>query len=133
MTPRSSLRFVLWACSWALVLVTSRAALAAAPFCDERGASGIAPPPVLEARDVRIDIAFPLGCEEPVFARAALGNRQGTGSNPVVSDSSLDEAWIRPTPARLPKLSSAPTWTKITAPLPTSPGYVPGVFRPPRA
>jgi hypothetical protein len=133
MTPRSSLRFVLWACSWALVLVTSRTALAAAPFCDERGASAIAPPPVLEARDVRIDAGFPFGCDEAVFARATLGNRQGTGSNPVIGDGSLDEAWIRPTPVRLPKFSSAPTWTKIATPLPTSPGHGPGVFRPPRA
>jgi hypothetical protein len=133
MTPRSSLRFVLWACSWALVLVTSRTALAAAPFCDERGASAIAPPPVLEARDVRIDVALPLGCELPVFARASLGTRHANGSNPVIGDGSLDEAWIRPTPARLPKLAPKPAWAKITSLFPTSSGYGRGVFRPPRA
>jgi hypothetical protein len=133
MTPRSTLRFALWAFAWALVLVTSRSAFAAAPFCDERGATGIAPPPVLEARDVQIEAAVPLGCELPVFARAVMGRHQGNGSNPVIGDGSLNDAWIRPAPARLPKIGSAPASAKITAALPASPGYGRGVFRPPRA
>lgn len=55
---RQALSYVL-ASSLALVLwtVARPAAAAPAPFCDDRGASAIAPPPALEAPDVAVQRA----------------------------------------------------------------------------
>jgi hypothetical protein len=134
MTFRSAtIRWMTWACSWALVLLVSRTAGAAAPFCDERGASAIAPLPVLQARDVKIDAAFPLGCEAPLPVRAALGPRAGGHPQPLAADTGFDDTWVRPTLPRLPKLVPDHALDGATASLPASPGYGRNVFRPPRA
>jgi hypothetical protein len=135
MTFRSaSLRWMTWACSWALVLLVSRTAGAAAPICDERGASAIAPQPVLQARDIKIDAAFPLGCEAPLPPiRAAFGPRSGGHPQPIAADSGFDDTWVRPAAPRLPKLAPDHALDRSTTSLPVSPGYGRDVFRPPRA
>jgi hypothetical protein len=125
---------MIWACAWAIVLLASRSASAEAPMCDERGASIIAPPPVLQARDVKIDTAFPSGCEDPLSSpRAAFGPRNGAHPQPVAADSGFNDAWVRPTLPRLPKLTPRHAIDGSIALLTASPGYGRDVFRPPRA
>jgi hypothetical protein len=135
MTFRSAtIRWMTWACACALVLLVSRNAGAAAPICDERGASAIAPPPVRQARDVRIDAGFPLGCEVPLpTRRAAFGPRGGGQPQPVVTDGGFDDTWVRPSVPRLPKRVAEQAPDASTTTLPASAGFGRDVFRPPRA
>jgi hypothetical protein len=133
MTPRSAIfRWMTWACAWALILLVSRTATAAAPMCDERGASAIAPPPVMQARDVKIEAAFPFGCEGPLPVRAALGQRSSSHPQPIGSDGGFDDTWVRPSLPRLPKLAPRHAIDGSTALLAAAPGYGRDVFRPPR-
>jgi hypothetical protein len=134
MTFRSAtIRWMTWAMAWTMVLLVSRTAGAAAPFCDERGASAIAPVPVLQARDVKIDAAFPFGCEVPLLARAAFGPRSGGRPQPIAADGGFDDTWVRPNMPWLPKLAPEHALDGSTAAFPASPGYGRDVFRPPRA
>jgi hypothetical protein len=134
MTFRSAtIRWLTWACSWAMVLVVSRTASAAAPMCDERGASAIAPSPVLEARDERIDTGFPNGCDDPRPVTAALRSQNGGHPVPIATDSGFFDAWVRPVVPRLAKLAASDLLDGRSSPFPASPGYGRGVFRPPRA
>jgi hypothetical protein len=134
MTFRSAtIRWMTWACAWTLVLLVSRSAGAAAPICDERGASAIAPPPVRQLRDVKIDAGFPLGCEAPLPARAAFGPRGGGQPQPVVTDGGFDDTWVRPSAPRIPRRPAAKAPGASTMMLPASAGFARDVFRPPRA
>jgi hypothetical protein len=135
MMPRSAiLRWTTWACALALALLVSRTASAAAPMCDERGASIIAPPPILQARDVKIEAAFPVGCDSPLPARAAFGPRTKGHPQPVASDNkNFDDAWVRPTVPGLPEFTPRHAIDGSIALLSASPGYGRDVFRPPRA
>jgi hypothetical protein len=130
MALRTTLRWVLWGCCLAVVLLGARSASAAAPMCDEKGASAIAPPPVLPIRDVKIDAGAPLGCEAPPFVHSPVGPRAQGHS--VVSDASFDDAWIRPGPGLTPKPSFVRACGPLAISLPPSAGYRRGVFRPPR-
>jgi hypothetical protein len=123
---------MLWALSWTVVLLASRTASAVAPICDERGASAIAPPPVLQARDVKIDSGYPIGCDAPIFSMAALAHRFHAGAQHVARDGGFDDAWVRPAVVPLPKLGTGDLSLSFTALLPPSPGFCSGVFRPPR-
>src|SRR5262245_56494411 len=65
MTPRAWLKWMIWASCLVGVLLGNRPAEAAAPMCDGRGASAIAPPPILPVRDVKLQAA-PRACERLV-------------------------------------------------------------------
>src|SRR6266481_2902381 len=103
MTLRSTIRWLVWASCWTVALLAGRTARAAAPMCDERGLSIIAPAPVLPARDVKIDAGLPLGCDAPAIGVAPLGPR--ARSQTVVVDDGFDEAWVRPAAERVPTLT----------------------------
>jgi hypothetical protein len=93
----------------------------------------IAPAPVLQARDVKIEPSFPLGCEVPLPIRAAFGPRSGGHPQPIAADGGFDDTWVRPAVPRLPKVAPDHAFDDSTASLPASPGYGRDVFRPPRA
>src|SRR5262249_17773883 len=129
MTSRSAtLRWMTWACAWALVLPVSRTAGAAAPFSAERGASAIAPPPIRMLGDDKIDAAFPIGWEAPLPVRAAFGPRSGGHSQPVVADAGFDDTWVKPNVPRLPTLTPVHARGASTTSLPASAGYGRDVF-----
>jgi hypothetical protein len=132
MTVRSILRWVVWASCLAGVLLGARVAQAAAPMCDERGASAIAPPPVLPVRDTKLEAGLPLGCEPPLTVTVAPARPSARGQTVVVGDS-FDEAWMKPVVPRVSRLSSALVPAGVVVSLPPSAGYRRGVFRPPRA
>jgi hypothetical protein len=135
MIPRSAtLRWMTWACAWTLTLLVARTAGAAAPMCDERGASIIAPPPVLQARNVKLEAAFPTGCDDPFAPRAAFGPRTKGQPRPVANENkTFDDAGVRPTVPGLPELTPRHAIDGSTVLLTASPGYGRDVFRPPRA
>jgi hypothetical protein len=130
MTFRSILQGLIWASCLVFVLLGAKRAQAAAPMCDERGASAIAPPPVLPIRDVKIDTGSPLGCDDPSPAVAPLGPRARTQA--VVVDESSDDACLRVEQRAMPK--PAPVLFSVNAAreLANSSGHERGVFRPPR-
>jgi hypothetical protein len=77
----------------------AHAAWAWAPLCDDRGASAVAPPPLLVAPDETITRAEPSGCDRDATARlAALGadhtrsssaDAGGEAALPVLATASL--------------------------------------------
>jgi len=101
-------------------------------MCDDRGASAIAPPPVLPIRDVKIEVGAPLGCETPLMVKVAPAGPSARGQAVATGDS-FDEAWMKPAPTRVSRLSSARIPAGVVLSLPPSAGYRRGVFRPPRA
>ena len=101
-------------------------------MCDERGASAIAPPPILQARDVKIDAA-PFGCDGPDFVMARVVARARTSGGVVVDDIAFQEAWVRPATERLPSPMSGQALAGAQDPFPASSAHVRGVFRPPRS
>jgi len=131
MTLRSFVRWIISACWVAVVLGGGRQAQAAAPMCDERGASMIAPPPVLPAVDAKLDVGLPLGCDLTSDGVLALGPR--ARGQAVVIDKMPDQACVRTvaSPIAQPdnELLSGVTAARLSA----SPGFGRGVFRPPRA
>jgi hypothetical protein len=131
MTLRSMLRWVVWASCLAVVLLGAKAARAAAPMCDERGASAIAPPPVLPVRDVRLEAGLPLGCQTPLTVKTAPAGPSARGQA-VVAGESPNEAWVKPVPTKVSRLSPARVPGGVVVSLPASAGYRRGVFRPPR-
>ena len=130
MPSRTAIRWLLWAACWSFCLLASRLAHAAAPMCDERGASAIAPTPVLQARDVKIDAGTPLGCDVSVVIVARPGWR--AHQRAVVVTDSFDDAWVRPTPHGLPRSTSGRNLALSLQSLPVSAEHGRGVFRPPR-
>src|SRR5260221_12481900 len=99
MMVRSMLRWVVWLSCLAGVLLGARAARAAAPMCDDRGASAIAPPPVMAVRDVKLEVGVPPGCETPLKVSVAPVGPSARGHAVVVGDS-VDEAWMKPAPPK---------------------------------
>jgi hypothetical protein len=130
MTLRSFARWLVGVTLWAVALLSARTAHAAAPMCDERGLSAIAPAPVLPAKDVKIDAAFPLACDLPVFSVAPAGPR-ARGQTIVVVDG-FEEVWLRPSEPRLPKIFPDQEFAASSLLVPVSAGFDRGVFRPPR-
>jgi hypothetical protein len=126
------LRWVVWASCLAGVLLGTRVARAAAPMCDERGASAIAPPPALPLRDVRLEAGRPLQCDSPLKMTVAPIGPSARGQAVVTGDS-FEDAWIKPALTKVSRLSSAPAPGGAVVSLPPSAGYRRGVFRPPRA
>jgi hypothetical protein len=132
MTVRSMLlRWVVWGCCLVGVLLGAREAQAAAPMCDDRGASAIAPSPVLPVRDVKLEAGVPTGCETLLRMSVAPAGPSARGQA-VVSGDSFDEAWLKPSLTKVSRLSSARAPGGVVASLPPSAGYRHGVFRPPR-
>jgi hypothetical protein len=130
MTLRSTIRWLIWVSCWTVALLAGRTARAAAPMCDDRGLSAIAPAPVLPARDVKIDAGLPLGCDVPAIGVAPLGPH--ARSQTVVVEDGFDDAWVRPAAERLPMLAQGHAFAISAVLLPVSPGFGRGVFRPPR-
>jgi hypothetical protein len=94
--------------------------------------SRIAPPPALPIRDVKIDTGIPLPCDAPRPALLPVGPR-ADGHPVVTQDTMVREAWVRPSDASTPIRRSVRHTTFFDARVPLSPGFGPGVFRPPRA
>ena len=64
-----------------VVWLAPRAARAAAPLCDDRGAITFAPPPTLDAQSASIDVGSPASA---CFERTAVaGYDQGSAPNPA--------------------------------------------------
>ena len=130
MPSRTAIRWLLWAACWSFCLLASRPAHAAAPMCDERGASAIAPTPVLPARDVKIDTGAPLGCDASVVMVARPGWR--AHQRAVVVADSFDDAWVSPKSHPLPRSTSGRDLACTLISSPVSAEHGRGVFRPPR-
>jgi hypothetical protein len=98
-------------------------------MCDEKGASAIAPTPVLPIRDVKIDAGRAFPCDAPDgFAPVGLRSR---GSSRVV-ENAFDEAWVPAERRDLPTLKPELLAAAAIVSLPPSSGYRRGIFRPPR-
>ena len=128
------MRWVVWGACLVVVLLGSRNAKAstAVPMCDEKGASAIAPAPVLPIRDVRLEAAQPLSCDDiDTVAVISDGPRAGS-SAPVVIDHDSIETWLRPPTS--PSLRAGSARARPSTPnsfqLPL--GFRRSVFRPPR-
>jgi hypothetical protein len=131
MPSRLFFQRLLFSVCLALALFGTRAAWAAAPICDERGASAIAPPPVLPIRDVRLEPSSPLACLElddvdgPAFVTR-------DASRIPTADGVAADAWIVPPvspPLPVPSTIAAVD-RDVTGALPL--GHRSSVFRPPR-
>src|SRR5258708_4091165 len=131
MMVRSMLRWVVWVSCLAGVLLGARAARAAAPMCDDRGASAIAPPPVMAVRDIKLEVGVPPGCETPLKVSVAPVGPSARGPVVVVGDSG-EEVWMNRARPKVSGLSSARAPGGVVVSLPPSAGYRRGVFRPPR-
>jgi hypothetical protein len=132
MPVRSMIRWVVWISCLVGVLLGARQARAAAPMCDDRGASAIAPPPVLPVRDVKMEAGSPLGCEAPLRLTVAPLGPRARGQATIEGDS-FEDAWLKPASAKMTRFASAPAPDAAALSLPPSAGYRRGVFRPPRA
>jgi hypothetical protein len=131
MTVRSILRWGVWVTCLCGVLLSAKAARAAAPMCDDRGASAIAPPPVLPIRDVKLEAGVPFGCATPLVSVAPAG--PSARGQAVVTGESFDEAWMKPAPTKVSRFSTPRVPAGVVVSLPPSAGYRRGVFRPPRS
>jgi hypothetical protein len=100
-------------------------------MCDERGASAIAPPPVLPVPDVKLEPALPLGCDTPVHMSVAPVGPTAQ-SHAAIEGDCVEDAWLKPAPAKVTRFGSSPTPDQAVLSLPPSAGYRRGVFRPPR-
>src|SRR5262245_13809449 len=103
MTFRPLAHRLIWSLCLALALLTARSATAAAPICDERGASAIAPPPVLPIRDVRAEAAPSPSCLDFDLDGGGVALSSGGGRRAPAADSALADAWITTTPVKLPR------------------------------
>jgi hypothetical protein len=79
-----SVRTLLVALTAVAVWLVAWPASAAAPFCDARGASGFAPPPILDRQDASVDVgASPDTCPDGVERDASY--HQGRVPDPLPS------------------------------------------------
>ncbi|HEY3595456.1 MAG TPA: hypothetical protein VGL13_16325 [Polyangiaceae bacterium] len=115
------------------MLLTSRPAAAAAPMCAENGASAIAPPTVLPARDVRLESATPNSCDDGPRAPVAAPAPSARQKPSAPSNDAPADAWVRPVTFIL----TTPTGDRVGAVQlfysGPAQGHERGVFRPPRA
>jgi hypothetical protein len=121
---------LLFCICFAIALFGARSAQAAAPICDERGASAIAPIPVLPIRDVRLDLASPAVCFE--LETYGPGFVPGDSSPAPTADGAPHEASTAQSLTNVipAEEEGASPLLAVTFALP--PGHRPCVFRPPR-
>jgi len=121
---------VRWSVCLAIGLALAATAWAAAPICDERGASSIAPPPILPAHDVRLEAGFALFCIDfDVFGPGDTSVAPGPPQAPdeLTSDYCVPMAQAWPSTPRSGRLTVSPFVSVGRAA-----GHRPGVFHPPR-
>jgi len=128
---RRALRAVLFAIVTIALWTVARSAQAMpAGFCDDRGASAIAPDPLLEAPDVAIQRArlAPVcdGEEVQLGAAVAPGHAQ-----PILSSATADPALLVATPAVPPASACARSFVPVAEP--RADGITSTLDRPPRA
>lgn len=134
MTPRLS-RWILLAACALVALVVARPAMAAAPICDDRGMSAIAPPPVLPIADVRLESA-PAGplCLEADFALDGFAvATDGAPAPPPDAPAIVEGAAITPTRSDLVRFRGELLPRAAAETTEIRPGFPQNVFHPPRA
>jgi hypothetical protein len=113
----------------ALFVLARPARAASAPFCDDRGASAIAAPPVLQAPDDALRRASLPSCDaEERLLDASIGPSHRVPVRGLVGAEPAIAPWrpgVRPAPGQL-----LPVQRACLAPLPEGVGY--RVERPPR-
>jgi len=118
----------------AVTLVTSRAASAAA-FCDELAMSLHPPPPVILARDVRLELlSVTPPCDDygQALDEEATAASSRTPSPNAESSFFLAERALAPAPSSLPRFGGERVAFAETESLPLSQDHAQGVFHPPR-
>jgi hypothetical protein len=135
MGPCLTIRSFVWGFCLAIVLFGARTASAAAPMCDETASSRIAPPPILEIRDIKLEAGSPCDVapvgETPVTV-APIDSR-APASPPVNSDAVATEAWVRPIETKILPPMTRENMVRPASAVSGKPGFAQGVFRPPRA
>jgi len=116
MLRRVILRLLAASLALALWTVARPAQASTAPFCDDRGASAMAPPPVLEAPDVGVQrAAVPASCpdEEVLLGTTVRSGRVAPAPLTVGS-----EPMLLPTPAKMvfPWGENLPTLPPVESP-----------------
>ncbi len=137
MGPRHWVILALWmVCAAALTLGYSRPARAAAPICDDRAASAVAPPPIAPMRDMswEPDLGYPCApWLAPMWAMVKPDRPSQVPSRPSqAADEEPLGASLGPAPNAVPQ---PPVCTPARdAPDADSlrPGHYRQVFRPPR-
>ncbi len=127
---RRALRSLLFTIVTVVLWTVARPAMAMpAPFCDDRGATAIAPEPLLEAPDVAVQRArLAPSCE---LDDCTLGEAVAPGHAPTpVPPSSAEPALLPAAPAVAPASSS--TLTLLPAAQPRADGVSSTLERPPR-
>jgi hypothetical protein len=132
--PRRLLARVLLVASCALVTLLARRAHAAVPFCDERGATGLAPIPALPVRDIRLEAPFPLPlCPDPsMLLELEPPRSERGGTAPPVDESLVEPCSVPPSPLPDPHAACARASWSEGASLAARAGHARGVFHPPR-
>jgi hypothetical protein len=117
-----------------LVLGSARAASAAVPLCDVRGASGIAPAPVLPVRDARIDGAGPAtgSCQDEPASGIALRSGRSGPSAPEGHEAAPGDTATVGAPTPFPRNAPFPGRRAHAARHPLPAAHAPGVYHPPR-
>jgi hypothetical protein len=134
MSPRLLIRSFIWGFCLAIVLLGARSARAYAPICDETATSRLAPPPVLPIRDVKFELGSP--CDAPPTSEAPVTvspiDHRPPASPAANSDTVTIEAWFPPTDMKISASAASGGLVWSVASLARKPGFLPGVFRPPR-
>ena len=116
------------ACVW---LVLPRAAFAAAPLCDARGAITFAPPPTLEEPNASIDVGDADDCGGAGQTDVALEHGQRGPSTQIAAED-VARALVATSPVILPAPVAAATQDAETTFVPPN-GVSSRLDRPPRA
>jgi hypothetical protein len=106
-------------------------ARAAAPMCDDRAASAIAPPPIDPLPDLRWEPGMPRPCV-PAFMPLGFALLQPGDASATARPSTVQDALVTVRPAALAKRGSAHSTAAPESVL-LSNGFPRSVFRPPRA
>ncbi len=129
---RPFLRWLLLVACTTVGLLASRGALAAAPMCDERGASVVAPTPHLPAADERLEAVPPLECGGLDWAR--LGEPSGPGAHGAPHAVAQEPDPLLATRVTLPlSVPVAPLTRDTEVGCAARSGHEPDVFHPPRS
>lgn len=128
--PRAVFRLALSLLAATAVWLLAPAARAAAPLCDMRGATAIAPTPTLDTEGGSADAAAPADCSAPSATEHTLDrdrSRSGAGLDDQGPRASLPaEVHVRPATPTAALARAVETFT-------VSPGARARVERPPRA
>jgi len=129
-----AIRSFVWGICLAIVLLHVGTACASAPICDETASSRIAPPPVLPIRDVKLEVGSPCDAVPPSEAPVTVTPRGSHApASPAVSAAVVaTEAWVRPVDATVIAPLGRHCPIRPDAFRAEKPGFIPGVFRPPR-